>query len=67
MRLLAVASIIASLTLLWFVADNHYQGCVDRGRVSCSVLPWDQGEAKPDRRTDQDQIRDALDELRERR
>ncbi len=39
---LAVA-ILGVLAVLWFAGEQHRQNCEDAGKVSCSVMPWDNG------------------------
>ena len=34
---------LIAVAALWFVGDRHRESCVRDGRVSCSLLPWDNG------------------------
>jgi hypothetical protein len=40
---LAVA-IVGVLAVLWLAGEQHRKNCEDAGKVSCSVLPWDNGK-----------------------
>jgi hypothetical protein len=43
--LVAVGSaLLAALALAWTAGLEHQANCVHAGRVSCSVLPWDDGQ-----------------------
>jgi hypothetical protein len=41
------AILLAVLALGWTAGLQRQAGCVHAGRVSCSVLLWDDGHAKP--------------------
>jgi hypothetical protein len=38
--------IVLTLGVFWAGGEQHRGNCIDRGRVSCSVLPWDNGNAR---------------------
>jgi ABC-type proline/glycine betaine transport system substrate-binding protein len=38
------AAVVAALALAWTAGLQHQANCVHAGRVSCSVLPWDDGQ-----------------------
>jgi hypothetical protein len=45
-KLIAVLLVVALGAGLWFAGEQHRQNCIDDDKTSCSVLPWDDGEAK---------------------
>lgn len=45
-KLIAVLLVVALAAGLWFAGEQHRQNCIDDNKTSCSVLPWDDGEAK---------------------
>ena len=47
MTALLLALGIAAGALLWLAGEQHRENCLREGKVGCSVLPWDGGEARP--------------------
>lgn len=44
-RLAVTAAVLAvAAPLAWAGGELHRRNCIDRHRVSCSVLPWDDGQ-----------------------
>jgi O-methyltransferase involved in polyketide biosynthesis len=42
----------ALFTLLWLAGEQHRANCLIADRVACSVLPWQEGHARPRRTTE---------------
>lgn len=42
----AFLCVVAGISIVWYVGDIHRNRCVNHGRVSCSVLPWDNGKER---------------------
>lgn len=49
--LVAATCVLLVLIAVWGVGEIHKRTCVDAGRVSCSIAPWDDGE-----KSDQDKL-----------
>ena len=48
MKIAAVLLALAIVgSLLWIGGEMHRQNCIRAGRVSCSVVPWDNGHLAP--------------------
>ena len=45
-----VVGLLILVGLLWIGGELHRSNCIRQGRVACSVLPWDNGNAKPAQR-----------------
>jgi hypothetical protein len=45
--LVAIVVVLAALALGWLAGERHRSNCIRAHRVSCSVLPWDNGRPAP--------------------
>ena len=41
------AALLVALALTWLAGEQHRRTCEQAELVSCSVLPWDSGQAPP--------------------
>jgi hypothetical protein len=39
-----VVGVALAVGILWLAGEQHRENCIRDDRVSCSVLPWDNGE-----------------------
>ena len=42
--------LLIATAIAWDAGEQHRSNCIREGRTSCSVLPWDNGNAKPAQR-----------------
>ena len=44
MKAAALLGVLVALPLTWLAGEQHRRNCEQADRVSCSVLPWDNGQ-----------------------
>lgn len=44
-RVALVMSVVVIVLLAVIAGEEHRGNCIERGRVACSILPWDDGVA----------------------